>query len=177
MNVVRSFGEKQMAVELYSLPSLEEGMYRYGMASGVTFESRHADAQEAYDVNLQIRVEQERLAKERAASKGESDKQTMRRIMKACIACHTTKMLSEGSDVGVKDSDEMVKFVKDNVKVEVVMRKYFKVGRHVGHFVHSPREIFSLCMNENVDEVVGLVMKGATKPEDRCYMQAASLTE
>lgn len=177
IEVRRPLGDKSIKVVLYSLPSLEEGTYRYGMASGITFESRLSDAQSAYEESLVLRQQRQRLVNERIASKGESDNKNMVRIMRACISVHCIKLLAEGDGAEVENSEAVEKFVKESVSVSDVMVRYFNVGRHLGHFVHSPRHVFDLCMSDDVCEIVQMVLKGATKAEDRCYMQAASLAE
>lgn len=177
IEVGRTFAEKKITVVLYSLPSLEEGMYRYGMASGVTFESRNPDPQLAYDENILIRTEQQRLTKERMLSKGETEQQSMVKIMKACIATWVTRTLAEGDGNDIETSEAMTSFIKETVTIDNVLARYFNVGRYVGQFVHSPREIFDICTGEKLCEVVDLVMKGVPKGENACYMNAASLSE
>lgn len=177
IEVRRPLGEKSIKVVVYSLPSLEEGMFRYGMASGIAFESRLCDAQAAYEESLVLMKERQRMVKERIATKGESDNKAMVKIMRACISAHCIKALSEGNGTDLDTNEAVEKFVKDSVGVADVMVRYFNVGRHLGHFVHSPRQIFDSCMTEDLTEIAQMILKGATKAEDRCYMQAASLAE
>lgn len=175
--MIRRFGTKEVPVLVYSLPSYEEGVYQYGMASGYTFASTFSDAQQAYDDNLMIREEQKRLAEERMLSKGESDDRAMSKIMRVSIAASCTNMLAEGAGGDINSNEEIAQFVKQKMSVNDVMVRYFKVARHLGHFVHSPRQVYDSCINDHMDSIVEFVVKGATKQEDRCYLQTANSVE
>lgn len=164
-----------MNLDVYCLPSVEEGLYRYGMASGVVFDSVHSDAQTAYDGYLALRQEQQRQASENMAMKGESEMGRMKKVMQACISKCASRLLEEGEGGNIEGADAMASFLRVNVSIELVLEKYFKIGRYLGHVVHSPRKVFDICMRENMDTMVEWVMKGPLKSEDIYYMQAASL--